>query len=154
MKTFRQMYELTDSTVEFVDSIVSFLKDNEHDMQTGRKAFAFSGENASPASQDEHSKCTLPLDQAWGGGILLDSPQTFLRIALTVDFWLAQGRCPSERDLPQCLWLVSINSQSDHTFEETIQSPNIGWFNEAYRELDLPNDAVDGAVQDGTEDQS
>ncbi|KPM41131.1 hypothetical protein AK830_g5386 [Neonectria ditissima] len=109
MKRFRNMYESTESTLQSIEKTVIFIKANESLKPSTqatdiRKSFL----SKSALSENARSNPTQRSRDAWAD-LLVGNPHTYLRIALTVDYSLTHGQCPSEGDIPQVLQSLDLN---------------------------------------------
>ncbi|KAI5458827.1 fungal-specific transcription factor domain-containing protein [Mariannaea sp. PMI_226] len=94
MRTLRGLYEITDSTLDCIENIVTFVKNDERPTTLHQNPFLHHPLSASLGIVE----ATQPSGDVWVD-LLLDNPQDYLRIAMVVDFSLARGKFPSERDV-------------------------------------------------------
>lgn len=107
MRGFRHLYESTDEMLLCVERIVDYIKDHEplqvHSQDWDTLINGSSARDAYPRS-------------GWVD-MFLNRPQTFCRIAMTVDFSLTRGHLPSETDFPKALRAFQDEEEVD---EETM----------------------------------
>lgn len=102
MKRFRNLYDSTDEMLLSVESIVDYIKNTEQ-LQGGGPRSQQLGESPSGTKLGLPTMArTLCPGNRWVE-TLLNNPQMFLRILMTVDIALTCGHLPSEADFPQSL---------------------------------------------------
>ncbi|KAK7408055.1 hypothetical protein QQX98_009770 [Neonectria punicea] len=105
MRRFRSLYESTESTLQSIEKTVTFIKANEtftlgfRNSHMVRPLFSETIKRPDPTQRSR---------DAWVD-LLLGNPHTYLRIALTVDYSLTHGQCPSEDDIPRVLQSLDLN---------------------------------------------
>ncbi|CAH0057285.1 unnamed protein product [Clonostachys solani] len=129
MGGFNDLYENAESTVKCIKHIVEHVKTKESLPQ--RKDFVQgppqTGLNSPTQSRDRGII-------TWKDFILED-PQTYLRIVLTVEYSLAHGHCPSEADFPKSLRTPPHPAINTSGWETLGSSVDANWFSEAFDDI-------------------
>ncbi|CAG9986528.1 unnamed protein product [Clonostachys byssicola] len=128
MGGFNDLYENAESTVRCVKHIVEHVKTQEPLPQP--KVFAQGSPQTGLDSQTQPRGGRVT---SWKDFVVED-PQRYLRIVLTVEYSLAHGHCPSEADFPQSLRMPQ-HGITTHSWEELGSSVDPDWFNEAFDDI-------------------
>jgi hypothetical protein len=106
MEGLRHLYEATENVQRCVDQIVEYIKMNEllHFPYPGRGDQWIVPWNKGPSLRSEQ----IPRN-GWVE-MLVEKPQSYLRIVMIVEFSLSRGQLPAEDDFPKSLQLVRWNT--------------------------------------------
>lgn len=98
MKGFQVRYESIDSMLLNIEQTIDYVKTNERLPSVGSDDTVVNAKS---------SQAVLATRQPFSGRFwlktLLSRPQTFIRIAMTVNFSLSRGHSPTETDFPEAL---------------------------------------------------
>lgn len=122
MRGFRHLYESTDEMLLGVERIVEYIKDHE-------PLQAHSEISDTPFLQKTAKQVTAQDVYTKSGWVdmFLNRPQTFCRIAMTVDFSLTRGHPPSEADFPKALRMFQEEMEEGDGDPLTYADDNEWW---------------------------
>jgi hypothetical protein len=106
MKALKLQYDGADEVSEMIGKIIGYVsldsRSQGYPLDQSRKPLSLQQDSCGLEGPSSKAKLSMNTIKDWGD-VLLRQPSLYLRLALTLDLYLAKGRFPDDTDFPSTL---------------------------------------------------